>query len=133
VFHIKNRFLHQILAKDELVQFEASLAEHQRAIMADGLTIMERGVVEHNMMAVSKLYRSIYLAELARILGVPRAKAEKIASQMILDSSLHATIDQVDGLLEFDVEEPAEVVWDRSITNFCMELNSVTDAINNRE
>jgi COP9 signalosome complex subunit 4 len=126
---LKKMYTHQVLRPEELTKFEASLADHQKAIMGDGLTIMERGVVEHNMIAVSNLYRSIYVKELARILGVDVHKAEKIASSMILEGSLHGSIDQVEGLLEFEAEESPEQTWDRSITSFCIELNKVTDAV----
>jgi COP9 signalosome complex subunit 4 len=126
---LKKMYTHQVLRPEELTKFEATLADHQKAIMGDGLTIMERGVVEHNMIAVSNLYRSIYVKELARILGVDERKAEKIASSMILEGSLHGSIDQVEGLLEFEAEESPEQTWDRSITSFCIELNNVTDRV----
>jgi COP9 signalosome complex subunit 4 len=128
----------QILQPHELVKFEATLAEHQKATMGDGLTILQRGVVEHNMIAVSHLYSSIYLTELAHILGVTPARAEKIATTMILDGTIlaGACLDQVEGLLEFENNNDsssqaaaAAADWDRSITGFCLELNRVTDAI----
>lgn len=122
-------YRHQIVKPSELTDFEKSLAEHQRATMGDGLTIMERGVVEHNMIAVSILYRTVYLEDLARILGVSTAKAEKIAATMIMDGSLKGSMDQADGLLEFETDETPDVAWDRSIESFCVELNHVTDAI----
>mmetsp|Transcript_40463 Transcript_40463/g.84183 ORF Transcript_40463/g.84183 Transcript_40463/m.84183 type:complete len:398 (-) Transcript_40463:348-1541(-) len=126
---LQKMHLHQILRPDELKEFEASLADHQKAIMGDGLTIMERGVVEHNMIAVGNLYRTIYLKDLALILGVSEKRTETIAANMILDGSLHGIIDQVDGLLIFEADESSEEAWDRSITGFCLELNRVTDAI----
>jgi COP9 signalosome complex subunit 4 len=126
---LKKMYTHQVLRPDELTKFEASLADHQQATMGDGLTIMERGVVEHNMIAVSNLYRTIYVKELARILGVDERKAEKTAASMILAGSLHGSIDQVEGLLEFEPEESSEQTWDRSITSFCIELNLTVDAI----
>jgi len=126
---LKKMYLHQVLRPDELVKFEATLAPHQKAIMGDGLTIMERGVVEHNMIAVSNLYRTIYFSELALILGVSEHKAEKLAANMIMDGSLHGSMDQVEGLLEFQSGESPEESWDRAITGFCLELNRVTDAI----
>ena len=122
-------YTHQVLRKEELVKFEETLADHQRAIMGDGLTIMERGVVEHNMIAVSSLYRSIYVETLANILGVDARKAEKIAASMIMEGSLHGSIDQMEGLLEFHTEESSQGYWDGSITSFCIELNRVADAI----
>mmetsp|Transcript_99984 Transcript_99984/g.288664 ORF Transcript_99984/g.288664 Transcript_99984/m.288664 type:complete len:393 (+) Transcript_99984:213-1391(+) len=122
-------YKNQILGKDELTKFEASLQPHQQAVMGDGLTIMERGVVEHNMIAVSKIYQSIYVNELGLILGVTPEKAEKIAAAMIMEGSLSGSIDQVEGLLEFDSEETPSGTWDRSISNFCFELNRITDII----
>lgn len=126
---LRKMYMHQILQPQELVQLEASLADHQKAIMGDGLTILERGVIEHNMMAVSHLYQTIYLTELARILNVSPEKAEATAASMIMDGSLRATIDQVDGLLEFEEDVEDKVAWDRAIASFCVELNQVTDAI----
>lgn len=126
---LEKNYMHQLLRKEELIKFEESLAPHQRAIMGDGLTIVERGVVEHNMIAVSQLYRSIYVKELANILGVDERKAEKIAASMIMEGSLHGSIDQMDGLLEFHTDESPQSYWDGSITNFCIELNRVADTI----
>ena len=97
--------------------------------MGDGLTIMERGVVEHNMIAVGKIYDTIYVSELAVILGVSPERAEKIAANMIMDGSLVGSIDQVEGIVEFDNEDMAQSNWDRSVTNFCMELNRITNLI----
>jgi COP9 signalosome complex subunit 4 len=126
---LEKNCMHQILRKEELVQFERSLAPHQQAIMGDGLTIVERGVIEHNMIAVSMLYRSIYMKELANILGVDERKAEKTASTMIMEGALNGSIDQMEGLLEFHTDESPQSFCDGSITEFCIELNRVTDAI----
>ena len=122
-------FKSQILGKEELVKFEASLQTHQKAIMGDGLTIMERGVLEANMLAVSRIYQSIYLNELAVKLGVSNEKAEKVAATMITEGSLEGSIDQVSNLVEFYTEETPDASWDRGISSFCMELNRVTESV----
>eukprot|EP00550_Attheya_septentrionalis_P006688 CAMPEP_0198292518 /NCGR_PEP_ID=MMETSP1449-20131203/12519_1 /TAXON_ID=420275 /ORGANISM="Attheya septentrionalis, Strain CCMP2084" /LENGTH=390 /DNA_ID=CAMNT_0043991637 /DNA_START=159 /DNA_END=1328 /DNA_ORIENTATION=+ len=122
-------YMNQILRKDDLTKFENSLAEHQKAVMGDGLTLMERAVIEHNMVAVGHLYTSIYFAELGRLLGVEAAKAEKVAATMIMDGSLNGSIDQVDGLLTFEGNKSALLSWDDAITSFCMQLNRVTDMV----
>jgi len=125
-------FKSQILGKEELVKFEASLQPHQKAIMGDGLTIMERGVVEHNMLAISGIYRSIYMNELAHKLGVSNKKAEKIVANMILNGSLEGSIDQVENLVMFHTTESPNGAWDKAISSFCMELNHVTNAIQSK-
>jgi COP9 signalosome complex subunit 4 len=134
-------YLNRVVQKQELQKFESSLADHQKAIMSDGLTIVERGVLEHNMVAVSHLYTSIYFQQLALLLGVvDDVKAEKVAAKMISDGSLSGEIDEVEGLLRFfhhDVaavnstneEESNLVGWDETITKFCVHLNQVTDAV----
>ena len=123
----------QVIAKDELVQFAASLAEHQTAVMGDGLTIMERGVVEHNMIAVSKLYETLYLTELAHILGVPVPKAEQICVTMIMDGSLPgSSMDQVDGLIVFAAaahRSNNNNINTQALASFCHQLNDVTEQV----
>jgi len=127
-------YLNRIVQKRELEQFESSLADHQKAIMADGLTIVERGVLEHNMVAVSHLYTSIYFSQLGELLGVVDAtKAEKVAAKMISDGSMSGSIDEVEGILYFHPstakEESTLLHWDETITSFCMQLNKVTDVV----
>jgi COP9 signalosome complex subunit 4 len=65
-------------------------------------------------------------------LGVNEDKAEKIAASMIMDGSLNGSIDQVDGLVEFQSDDSALTTWDKSISSFCVELNRVTDAIQSK-
>eukprot|EP00985_Skeletonema_marinoi_P007261 scaffold3184_cov96-Skeletonema_marinoi.AAC.2 len=126
-------YLNRIVQKQELEQFESSLADHQKAIMADGLTIVERGVLEHNMVAVSHLYTSIYFSQLGDLLGViDGEKAEKVAAKMITDGSLTGSIDEMEGLLYFHpsaTNESSLLRWDETITTFCGQLNKVTDAV----
>jgi COP9 signalosome complex subunit 4 len=122
-------FKNQIIDKDELVKFEASLQEHQKAVMGDGLTIMERGVVEHNMQAISVIYQSIYISELALKLRVAHEKAESIVASMIMDGSLNGSIDQVAGLVEFNSDTSPDASWDKAISSFCLELNHITESI----
>lgn len=126
---LKKMYTHQIIRPSELVQFDASLAEHQKAVMGDGLTIMERAVVEHNMIAVADLYESIYLSELAWILGVTETKAERIAATMIMDGSLKASIDQVEGLLLFSNQKTPIETYDGLVNHFCVELNNIANTI----
>eukprot|EP00549_Striatella_unipunctata_P020136 CAMPEP_0118673972 /NCGR_PEP_ID=MMETSP0800-20121206/631_1 /TAXON_ID=210618 ORGANISM="Striatella unipunctata, Strain CCMP2910" /NCGR_SAMPLE_ID=MMETSP0800 /ASSEMBLY_ACC=CAM_ASM_000638 /LENGTH=369 /DNA_ID=CAMNT_0006569119 /DNA_START=42 /DNA_END=1151 /DNA_ORIENTATION=+ len=127
---LKKMYMNQIIPKDDaLKKFESSLAVHQKAVMGDGLTIMERGVIEHNMIGVSKLFRTIYFSELGRILGVSTHKAEKIAATMIMEGSLVGSIDQVEGILSFDSDELVLQSWDEAIDSFCVQLNSVTEEV----
>lgn len=58
------------------------------ASLPDGTTVVEAAVIEHNLAAAARLYNNIYLSELGTLLGVDGAKAEEIASKMIMESRL---------------------------------------------
>lgn len=127
---------HVIRHDNDLVAFENSLSDHQRAIMSDGLTIIQRAIIEHNMVAVSHLYQTIFFDELGVLLDVSNERAETVAAKMIVDGSLKGgSIDQVEGMLVFDKVgsggsgSEGLVDWDEAITSFCVQLNRVTDAI----
>ena len=131
---LSKMYREQVIRRDQdLIQFEDSLADHQKAIMGDGLTIFQRALIEHNMVAASQIYSSIYFTALGQLLGLSTEKTEKIASKMILDGSLKAFIDQVDGILCFDAQEDSHakklMEWDGAITSFCMQMNSVVDQV----
>lgn len=126
---LKKMYLNQILKKEELAKFESLLADHQRHIMSDGLTIVERAVIEHNMIGAGKLYLTIGLQELGHLLGIDASKAQKVASTMIMDGMLKASIDQVDNILTFKEEQNSLITWDQSISNMCVHLNKITETL----
>lgn len=127
---LSRMYMEQVIRRDnDIIKFEESLKAHQKALMSDGLTIVQRALIEHNMVAVSQIYSTIYISALGQLLGVTADRAEKIASKMILDGSLNASIDQVEGILSFGDSESALVAWDSAITSFCVQLNGVTDAV----
>ena len=60
---------------------------HQKALTSENITILERAVIEHNLLSASKLYVNISFDELGALLGVSPENAEKFASQMISEVS----------------------------------------------
>ena len=70
--------------------FSQGLRLHQKAVTADGSTVLERAVVEHNLLAASRLYANIFFAELGPLLGVPASKAEGVAARMVAEGRLQA-------------------------------------------
>ena len=45
-----------------------------QATTADGSSILDRAVIEHNILSASKLYNNISFEELGRLLAIPPAK-----------------------------------------------------------
>ena len=78
-----------MISNDEMANFSAVLMPHHRAITVENWTLVQRAVIEHNLLAVSALYRSVTFDNLGNILGIPATKAEKVAARMIQVHSDH--------------------------------------------
>ncbi|KAJ6186495.1 hypothetical protein N7519_007796 [Penicillium mononematosum] len=97
---------------DEFVAaFAKKLAPHQLAVTADGTTVLDKAVIEHNLVAASKLYENIHVDDLGSILGLQSSgdvsageKAEAYAARMVEQGRLRGRIDQIDGVISFDAE-----------------------------
>lgn len=79
LFHIPHtlaslRHLDRIIKPPEVQEFAALLRPHQKAVIGDGWTILDRAVIEHNILSASKLYNNITLQELGSLLGIPLQK-----------------------------------------------------------
>lgn len=79
---------HTAACLPQVAAFSEMLREHQRAKTADGTTVLEKAVIEHNLAAGSKLYMNIGTSELGALLGTSGPKAEEIAARMISEGRL---------------------------------------------
>ncbi len=120
-------FLDHILRPAEVKKFEATLKPHQLAKIAissnDRLasaatndndddtvtstrtgpaTVLDRAVMEHNLLASSKIYRNITFKGLGALLDLTPGAAETMARKMIEQGRLRGYIDQVDRLIWFE-------------------------------
>merc|ERR1712154_375281 len=121
----KNR----ILSKKNQDDFAKQLSDHHQAQLAGGLTVLQKAVYEHNMLAAAQLYKNIRIEELSKLLGVSETQAEDLARVMIQENRLSATIDQVDGVIEFDNDASILNSWDTSIAESLMQVNDINDTI----
>eukprot|EP00486_Rosalina_sp_Unknown_P008335 CAMPEP_0201579894 /NCGR_PEP_ID=MMETSP0190_2-20130828/27790_1 /ASSEMBLY_ACC=CAM_ASM_000263 /TAXON_ID=37353 /ORGANISM="Rosalina sp." /LENGTH=129 /DNA_ID=CAMNT_0048014989 /DNA_START=939 /DNA_END=1328 /DNA_ORIENTATION=- len=121
-----------ILSKKDQDDFSKQLADHHQAQLAGGLTVLQKAVYEHNMLAAAQLYKNIRIEELAKLLGVTLIQAEDLARIMIQENRLNATIDQVDGIIEFDNDELILNSWDQSISESLMSMNDIVDMIESK-
>uniref|UniRef100_A0A914W8V8 COP9 signalosome complex subunit 4 n=1 Tax=Plectus sambesii TaxID=2011161 RepID=A0A914W8V8_9BILA len=125
---LEKMYLDRIIRHDQLKDFETRLEEHQKATMTDGSTILERAVIEHNLLAASKLYNNISFAELGNLLNISPERAEKVASQMITEGRMEGYIDQLDSFVHFD-ERNILTMWDHQIESVCQQVNGIADKI----
>ena len=69
-------FEQRIVTHEEMENFNSVLGEHHRAKTADGSTLVERAVIEHNILSVSVIYRTVTFENLANILGISAPKGK---------------------------------------------------------
>nr|XP_037845455.1 COP9 signalosome complex subunit 4 isoform X3 [Chlorocebus sabaeus] len=74
---LEKMYLDRIIRGNQLQEFAAMLMPHQKATTADGSSILDRAVIEHNLLSASKLYNNITFEELGALLEIPAAKHEK--------------------------------------------------------
>jgi len=127
---LEKMFLGRILRPDEVKFFESTLEEHQLAKNADGVTLLEQAIREHNLVAASKVYNNISFEQLGVLLGVSTDDAEKMASTMITQDRLAGTVDQMKQLLFFKAENANTIEdWDAHIEHVCSSVNTLIDQI----
>jgi COP9 signalosome complex subunit 4 len=127
---LEKMFLDRIIRKTEVDKFNEMLEEHQTAITSDGFKVNERAIIEHNMLAASKVYNNITFTELGSLLNIDAEKAEKIAAKMIAEERMTGTIDQTKGTIFFEREEGNTLnKWDMHIKNACAVVNNVLDVL----
>ncbi|KAM5434336.1 hypothetical protein McanMca71_005974 [Microsporum canis] len=133
----------QLLTEDEVTNFAAGLVPHQLAQTADGLTVLDKAVIEHNLLAASKLYENIKADDLGLILGLKATgdvtageKAEAYAAGMLEQGRLKGTIDQIDGVISFDSEVYGDGqtgrnlrYWDAGVQHLAQDVENVAAAI----
>jgi len=129
---LEKMYLDRLIKRTELTEFETLLQAHQKAITADGSTILEHAVIEHNLLAASKLYNNITFEGLGLLLEIPQNKAERIASRMITEGRMQGHIDQIDCVVHFESRQVLDN-WDKQIQSLCFQVNSVIDKISTTE
>ena len=129
-------YLERILRNDEVQAFSANLKPHQLGVESeDGMSIVTRAVIEHNMLSASKLYNNIMVTDLGQLLGVDPRLAEETAAKMIGEERMTGKIDQVDGLIYFQDPKDASaamVQFDDQILDVCNQVNALIDLMDKK-
>jgi len=126
---LEKMFKERIVRQTEVEAFQKLLQQHQNAETSTGRTVLANSVIEHNIFAASKIYNNITFPELAVLLGIQATEAETLACRLIEEGRMKATIDQVDGVVEFESATDSLHVWDDQITQLCGVVNDVLENI----
>ena len=129
-------FLQHILRASEVKGFEETLKPHQLARIAQSSndrvaardddsntiaeegeilskrtgpsTVLDRAVMEHNLLSCSKIYNNITFNGLGALLDLAPGAAETMARRMIEQGRLRGSIDQVARLITFETRDDEE-------------------------
>jgi COP9 signalosome complex subunit 4 len=143
---LEKMYLDRLLTPEEVVAFSEKLAIHQLAPTADGSTVLDKAVIEHNLVAASKLYENITTNSLGTILGLKDSedmtageKAETYAARMVEQGRLKGSIDQIAGVIYFDIGIPGVGVtgsvgrtlrlWDAGVQGLAEDAERVAASI----
>jgi len=126
---LEKMYLERILRKPEVEKFAKELRPHQTAVLADGSTVLDRAVIEHNLLSASKLYNNITFAELGALLDISPEKAEKVAARMMEEQRLRGSIDQIERLIIFENSQESLSQWDTRIASACNSVNNILETV----
>jgi len=129
---LEKMFKERIIRNSEVEVFQKMLQPHQNAETSTGRTVLQNSMIEHNMFAASKIYNNITFGELGSLLGIKPLEAEVLASQMIEQGRMKATIDQLDGVVDFEAASDQLLIWDSQIQAVCLQLNDVLENISKK-
>lgn len=139
-------FFNRLLSPAEIKAFAEKLQPHHLAKTADGSTVLDKAILEHNLLGASKLYNNIGFDQLGELLGVDAETAEDYAAKMLEQGRLAGHIDQIDRLIFFEGEASGERKtghaervmgkelrkWDANVTGLAEEVEKVTSMIQNQ-
>lgn len=140
---LEKMFLDRLLTPNEVKAFAANLSPHHLAKTADGSTVLDKAVLEHNLLGASKLYNNIGFDQLGELLGVDAERAEDYAAKMLEQGRLSGYIDQIDRLIFFEGEASGERKtghaerqvgkelrkWDANVASLAEEVEKVATMI----
>lgn len=130
---LEKMFLDRLIASQQVDEFSKTLKPHQLATLGDGTTVLSRAIIEHNLLAASRIYENIGIPELAELLALDTRSVERFARGMIESHRLSGEIDQVSGIIDFNVslaQEGRETQrWDRAIESLLEEVEECTTII----
>lgn len=132
---LEKMFLDRLIDPAEVDKFAAELSPHQLATTADGSTVLARAMIEHNLLAASRLYVNIEFDALGLLLGLGGDKAEETTARMIEQGRVGGRIDQIERCIWFAAEGEVDgfgsVIqqWDSRVLGVAEEVENVVDSM----
>lgn len=106
-------------------EFRTILKPHQqKAIDNSEMSHLKQATIEHNILALSKVYKNISFERLSQLLQIPDDNhLEQVVTRMISGNLLCASIDQIDRIITF--KGTLFILWDIMIFEYICLINFV--------
>ena len=118
-------FMQRIIKKAEMEKFSDKLQDHHKALLSSGRTVLETAMIEHNILAISKVYCNLTFNELGGILDVTSLQAENYLADMVQEGRIEAVLDQRAGIIEFEGENEGLNEWQNQIHLLCKSVEDL--------
>jgi COP9 signalosome complex subunit 4 len=129
---LEKMFMERIIKNEEKEKFNEILSPHQKEKIGDR-SLLDRAIIEHNLLASSKVYNNIRFEDLGNLLNISPDQAERVAAIMITEDRLQGSIDQIKGLIHFRSQNSSDLqLWDGHIETLCSSVNAIIDIVSER-
>jgi COP9 signalosome complex subunit 4 len=99
---LEKMYLERFIKMSEVKKFEEGLQPHQKGNTAEGYSVLQKAVLEHNVLALSKIYNNISFDQITKLLEIPIERAESLVASMISEGKIKAHINQSDKFIHFE-------------------------------
>jgi len=113
----------RIVTQKEKTSFADKLSQHQKGQVTPDMSILDKAIIEHNIVSISKLFEEVSYETLIRMLDITKTQTERIIHTMISEKRLDARIDQVEGYVDFTRRFDDYNNWTQGINHFCTTLD----------
>ena len=97
---------------------------------------LKKRVVEHNIRIMAKYYTRVSLARMSELLDLKVEETENCLSKMVVDKSVEAKVDRLDGIVNFTKnQDPNDMLndWSHNISDLMGIVLKTTHLINREE
>lgn len=129
-YDVMSKFFNgEIIRQAHVKDFRNSLEEHQNVQGTDGYTVLDRALIEHNIVIISRIYMNITFKELGNFLGITPAQAEETVAKMVGEKRIEAVLDQANELVEFEEEGKQQQTYNAQIKAACDNVDELKEDI----
>lgn len=97
---LEKMYLNRLITPQDVVDFEAILEPHQHSQVGKE-SYLQQFTLEHNVVALSKIFKNISFAKMASLLNTDIVTVERTAARMITGGRLDALLDQSKSVISF--------------------------------